>query len=153
MNTLELKVPPLLVVLCLALLMGFTPWLTPPWDTPFGLRAGLALALACAGLGISVAGVLSFRRARTTVNPVQPQAASALVSGGVYRFTRNPMYLGFLLTLLAWAVALSNPLAWLGAPLFVLYMNRFQITPEERVLLSLFGAEYAAYQRSVRRWL
>jgi len=153
MNTLELKIPPLAVALCLAMLMGFTSWLVPPLDLPFGLRVGLALAFACAGLVISFAGVASFRRARTTVNPVKANTASSLVSGGVYRFTRNPMYLGFLLTLLAWAVWMSNPLAVLGAPLFVLYINRFQIVPEERVLLSLFGAEYAAYQSSVRRWL
>ena len=63
------------------------------------------------------------------------------------------MYLGLLLTLLAWTVFLSNPVALLFVPLFVLYMNRYQIGPEERVLSSLFGAEYAAYTKKVRRWI
>jgi protein-S-isoprenylcysteine O-methyltransferase Ste14 len=63
------------------------------------------------------------------------------------------MYLGLLVTLMGWAVFLSNPLAWLAAPLFVLYINRFQINPEERVLSALFGAEYSDYKEKVRRWL
>jgi protein-S-isoprenylcysteine O-methyltransferase Ste14 len=84
---------------------------------------------------------------------MKASAASSLVSNSVYRFTRNPMYLGLLLTLLAWAAFLSNPLAVLWVPVFVLYINRFQITPDERVLSSLFGAEYAAYRNRVRRWL
>ena len=75
------------------------------------------------------------------------------VSAGPYRFTRNPMYLGLLLTLLAWAVFLFNPVVLLFVPIFVLYINRFQIKPEEQVLSSLFGAEYMAYKGQVRRWL
>ncbi|HEV8366930.1 MAG TPA: isoprenylcysteine carboxylmethyltransferase family protein, partial [Pyrinomonadaceae bacterium] len=75
------------------------------------------------------------------------------VSTGVYRFTRNPMYLGLLLTLLGWAAFLSNPASLLFVPIFVLYINRFQIKPEEQVLSSLFGAEYMAYKSRVRRWL
>lgn len=153
MHTLELKVPPPVVALLLALLVWFTSRLVPPFDFPFGTRVGTALALAFVGQSISVAGIVSFRRAKTTVNPTKPGAATSLVSGGVYRFTRNPMYLGLLLTLLAWAVYLSNILALIGMPLFVLYIHRFQITPEERVLLSLFGSEYTAYQNRVRRWL
>jgi protein-S-isoprenylcysteine O-methyltransferase Ste14 len=127
--------------------------LVAPLEMPFGLRVGVALALALVGLGFSVAGVASFRRARTTINPTKPSTASSLVSGGVYRITRNPMYLGLLLVLLGWAVSLSNPLALLLVPVFVLYINRFQINPEERALSSLFGREYAAYKKRVCRWL
>src|SRR5262249_3498807 len=116
-------------------------------------RVGAGLALALIGLGFSVAGVTAFRRVRTTINPHKPTAASSLVSGGAYRITRNPMYLGLLLLLLQGAVFLSNPLAVLLVPVFVLYINRLQIDPEERALSSLFGNEYAAYKRSVRRWL
>jgi protein-S-isoprenylcysteine O-methyltransferase Ste14 len=124
-----------------------------PLEVPFRWRVGAALAPALVGLGFSVAGVAAFRRARTTINPTKPATASALVSGGVYRLTRNPMYLGLLLLLLALAVFLSNPVALLLVPVFVLYINRFQITPEERALASLFGGEYAAYKERVRRWL
>jgi len=72
---------------------------------------------------------------------------------GVYRLTRNPMYLGFLLVLLGWAIFLSNALAFLLLPAFIFYMNRFQIEPEEKALTSLFGQQFVAYTSRVRRWL
>jgi protein-S-isoprenylcysteine O-methyltransferase Ste14 len=153
MSLLELKVPPPIVALLLALLMWLVSSLVAPLEVPFRWRVGAALALALIGLGFSAAGVTAFRRVRTTINPHKPTAASSLVSGGVYRITRNPMYLGLLLLLLAWAVFLSNPLAVLLVPVFVLYITRFQIKPEERALSSLFDGEYAAYRRRVRRWL
>ena len=153
MNALELKVPPPVVALCLAMLMWLVATPALSFTATFGVRVGLAVALAAIGQGISIAGIVAFRRARTTVNPLKPDAASALVSGGVYRATRNPMYLGLLVTLIGWAAWLSNPAALLFLPIFVLYINRFQIVPEERALSKLFGAEYAAYKRSVHKWL
>jgi protein-S-isoprenylcysteine O-methyltransferase Ste14 len=78
---------------------------------------------------------------------------AATVSGDVFRFTRNPMYLSLLLYLLAWATYLSNWLPLLFVPVFVLYINELQIKPEERALSALFGAEYASYTGRVRRWL
>jgi len=104
-------------------------------------------------MAIGSAGMVSFWRAKTTMNPTKADAVSSLVTGGVFRFTRNPMYLSLLLYLLAWAVYLSSWLALLLLPAFVLYINRFQIRPEERALSSLFGSEYAAYKGRVRRWL
>jgi len=133
--------------------MWFSSSLVPSVAVPFGVRVGVALALVIIGQSFSISGMVSFRRAKTTMHPMKPSAASSLVTGGVYRFTRNPMYLGLSITLMGWAVFLSNPLALLAVPLFVLYINRFQINPEERVLSSLFGAEYAAYTEKVRRWL
>jgi protein-S-isoprenylcysteine O-methyltransferase Ste14 len=153
MKSLELKIPPPVVALLFALLMWLTPSLGPPLGMPAAIRIGLAIALAFVGQGISISGMVSFRRAKTTINPVNPSAASSLVSSGVFRLTRNPMYVGLLVTLLGWAVYLSNPLAFAALPLFALYIHRFQIVPEERVLFSLFGAEYAAYMGRVRRWL
>jgi protein-S-isoprenylcysteine O-methyltransferase Ste14 len=97
--------------------------------------------------------VAAFRRARTTVNPLTPDATTALVESGIYRLTRNPMYLGFLLLLLAEIVWLANPVALLAAPAFVLYLNRFQIGPEERALRNRFGAKFQSYSHRVRRWL
>jgi protein-S-isoprenylcysteine O-methyltransferase Ste14 len=153
MKALELKIPPPALALCLALLMWLTSSLGHPLPVPLGVRLGVALALGVVGQGISMGGMIAFRRAKTTINPFRPATASSLVSGGVYRFTRNPMYVGLFLTLLGWAVFLCSPLALLFLPVFVLYINRFQINPEERVLSSLFGAEYAAYKASVRRWV
>jgi protein-S-isoprenylcysteine O-methyltransferase Ste14 len=152
-KSLELKVPPPVLALSLALLMWFASSLVSPVVVPFGVRVGVALALLVIGQSISISGMVCFRRAKTTMNPIKPSAASSLVTGGVYRFTRNPMYLGLSITLMGWAVFLSNPLALLAVPLFVLYVERFQIDPEERVLSSLFGADYATYKEKVRRWL
>lgn len=153
MNALELKIPPPLIALFLAILMWCTPPLAGSVAIPSSLRTGLALALAGLGLGIAVSGVVAFRRARTTLNPIKASSASALVGNGVFRFTRNPMYLGLLLELFAWTVFLSNPMTLLFLLVYVLYINRFQIVPEERALTSLFGTEYLAYTKSVRRWL
>ncbi|MCW5570255.1 MAG: isoprenylcysteine carboxylmethyltransferase family protein [Steroidobacteraceae bacterium] len=152
MNALELKVPPPLVALVTGLLMWWAAKLVPPLALPGVARIAVAVVFAGVGVGLAMSGVLTFRRAKTTVNPTTPAAASALVRTGVFRFTRNPMYLGLLLCLVAWAIFLSSVLALLSAPLFVVYMNRFQIAPEERALAALFGDSFAAYKRDVRRW-
>jgi protein-S-isoprenylcysteine O-methyltransferase Ste14 len=117
------------------------------------VRTVIALATFGLAVGILVTAVVGFRKAKTTVDPMHPEAASTIVTSGIYRFTRNPMYLGFLLALIAWAVFLGNFVAALMPLLFVAYMNRFQISPEERTLLARFGAPYESYLRSVRRWL
>ncbi len=127
--------------------------LAPLLQVPSALRVAAAAAIALVGIGFSAAGVLAFRRARTTVNPTTPDKATSLVSSGVYRITRNPMYVGLSFVLVAWAVFLSSAWALLGPAAFVLYIGRFQIAPEERALAKLFGSEYAAYQARVRRWL
>jgi protein-S-isoprenylcysteine O-methyltransferase Ste14 len=100
-----------------------------------------------------LAGLAAFRRARTTVNPLQPDRASALVSAGIYRYTRNPMYLALAMALLAWGLWLGHAVAPCGVAIFVAWMNRYQIAPEERALAGLFGAEFERYRREVRRWL
>ena len=153
MRALELKVPPPIVALVLALLMRLTPAVAGLVQMPYPARVLCAVVLLCVGQGISIAGMVAFRRAKTTVNPVKASLASSLVIRGVYRYTRNPMYVGLLLTLLAWSVFLANPLAVLWVLVYVLYITRFQIIPEERVLASLFGAEYEAYKGRVRRWV
>jgi protein-S-isoprenylcysteine O-methyltransferase Ste14 len=153
MTALELRVPPVVVTLVFAGLMWTAAAVTP--SLTFDVPAGRAIAgiLAIAGVAVAIAGVVAFRRAATTVNPVRPDAASSLVSSGVYRLTRNPMYLGFLLALIGWAVWLAHPLSFLSVPLFVAYMSRFQIRPEEQALRARFGESFESYSRSTRRWL
>ncbi len=151
-NALELKVPPLALVF----LFGALMWLVSaysmftivlPW------RPAFALVFYTGGSAIVLAGVLTFRRMKTTVNPLTPEATTTMVTSGIYRFTRNPMYLGFLSILAGWAIDLSHLLAFVILPLFVWYMNRFQILPEERALASKFPEAFTTYKRSVRRWL
>jgi len=125
---------------------------TPSLHVDVPWHSALAVALVSAGFITGMTGVVTFRKARTTVNPTKPHASS-LVTSGVYAISRNPMYLGGLTMLLGWAIFLSNPLAFLFLPVYVLYLNRFQIAPEERVLTSLFGQTYVTYQARARRWL
>ena len=117
------------------------------------MRVAAAIAIALVGGAFSIAGALAFRRAKTTVNPLRPERASALVTTGVYRITRNPMYVGLLLGLLAWAAGLSSPVSLAGPVAFIMFINRFQIEPEEKALLVKFGPEYETYKSTVRRWL
>ena len=150
---LELKVPPMAVAVIAAALMWCARSATPDFDFPFHSNLMFPVGLALLGALTCLAGVVAFRRAKTTVNPMKPDTTSSLVVSGIYGYTRNPMYLGFLLLLMAWAGALSNVLALGSLLAFVLYMNRFQILPEERMLASRFSQDYAEYRARVRRWL
>ena len=153
MPSLELKIPPPAV----ALVVGLAMW----WISRYGVlegvpprwRIGAALALAAIGAAFDVAGIIAFGLAKTTVNPMKPEKSVALVCSGVYRITRNPMYVGMVFILLAWAVYLTSPWALFGPLVFAAYITRFQIKPEERVLAARFGVEFASYQARVRRWL
>jgi protein-S-isoprenylcysteine O-methyltransferase Ste14 len=151
MFSLEAKVPPPALVLLVAMSM----WLTSQaallhFDVP--AHNWLAAVLVALGFFTGITGVMTFRKAKTTTDPTKPRASS-MVTWGVYALSRNPMYLGGLIMLLGWALFLSSAPALLFLPVYVLYINRFQIAPEERVLSSLFGQPYAAYQLRVRRWL
>jgi protein-S-isoprenylcysteine O-methyltransferase Ste14 len=141
------------VALVAAVLMWLVSRATPALGFVFPASHLFAIGLAAAGVVTAISGVVTFRRAKTTLNPTKPQSSSSLVNWGIYALTRNPMYLGLLLVLTGAAVFLSNALAFLFLPAFVVYNNRFQIVPEERALTSLFGQEFAAYQSRVRRWL
>jgi protein-S-isoprenylcysteine O-methyltransferase Ste14 len=131
-------------------------WLDRRWPIASADEAGwlrvVAVVLVVAGLALAGEALVRFVRARTTWHPTHPERASALVIGGVYRWTRNPMYLGLLLVLAGWAAWLASlaPLLAIGA--WLLVMTRLQIEPEERALLDRFGGEYAQYRDSVRRW-
>lgn len=94
-----------------------------------------------------------FSRYQTTPDPRHPEKASKLVTSGIYRFTRNPMYLGLFLILVAWAVFLGNLLVMFFPFLFIWVLTELQIKPEEAALQKKFGQEYVYYKQSVRRWL
>lgn len=152
-DALELKIPPLAVAAIIAGAMWGASSLLPALAMSIPAASIIAAVMTGVGACISAAGVVEFRRRRTTVNPTTPHATTTVVTTGVYRLTRNPMYLGFLIALAAWAVYLSNAAAALLLPAYVAYMNRFQIRPEERALVAGFGPGYAEYMARVRRWI
>ena len=152
MRALELKVPPAAAFLVCTAAMWLLARAFP--ESEFALRyAGfLALAIAGSGLAVALAGIAEFRRLSTTVNPLKPGEASSIVTGGIYRYTRNPMYVGLSCCVLAWGLYLRNFAALPWVVIFVAYMAQFQIRPEERALQEKFGDDYTSYESRVRRW-
>lgn len=149
----DTRIPPPVILLCTGAGMW---WLARHWpqftfDLPF--RPWCALTIALAGLVFGLVPALRFSRAGTTTNPLHPQHSTHLVVDGLNARSRNPMYLDMLLLLLAWVVLLANVASALLLPVFVWYITRFQILPEERALAARFGDDYAAYRARVRRWL
>ncbi len=153
MSKLELKIVPPLVVAVFALAMWGIAKITPQFES-LGTYQKLAAAIfASAGVVLMLVSALYFKKAETTINPRRPDKSSALVTSGVYRFSRNPIYIADALILIGWGLFLSNLYSLALVAGFWLYMTRFQIKPEERVLEKLFGEEFLAYKARVRRWL
>jgi protein-S-isoprenylcysteine O-methyltransferase Ste14 len=152
-QSLELKAPPPLVALAVAILMWGLAQITPSFGLPDPWPLITALALVSLGLGAAIAGVFNFHRAKTTIHPLTPERSTSLVETGIYRYSRNPMYLGMAMVLLAWSVWLAAPLTLLGPPAFMAFMQQFQIRPEERALAKQFGPAFSDYCQRVRRWL
>ena len=153
MKVLETRIPPPVVALLFALLIWGAAKYLPGLETRFPLKAILVPLLLAIGIFFDLSGLITFLRARTTVNPVSPHKTSSLVQTGIYKFTRNPMYVGLVFVLSAWCIYLDFPAALVGVAVFIVYVHLFQIMPEERVLLKLFGEEYRDYQSRVRRWI
>jgi len=152
-GTLELKIPPPAVTALVAGMMWGISKVTPPLEVPGLIRVVVTVLFVLTGACISLAGVVAFRREKTTINPMKPETTSVLITSGIYRFSRNPMYVGILFVLVAWTIFLSSAWAVIGAVTFVLYIGRFQIEPEERALTERFGAAYRDYKSAVRRWV
>jgi protein-S-isoprenylcysteine O-methyltransferase Ste14 len=153
MKTLENRIPPPLITLIVAIAMWGATFVTPPLAFGVTFRYSLVAAFFLLGGLFGFPAFIAFGRAKTTTDPVHIDRASAIVTSGVYRFTRNPMYVGLTCLLLSWSAYLSSPWTLLGPLFFVLYITRFQIVPEERSMEARFGAPYLAYKSRVRRWL
>ena len=148
MVNLELRLPPPLVFLLCA---GAMWWLRGEGQP--GVRGMALIAALFVGGAIMGFGALQrFRHHQTTVSPTRPDQTSCLVTRGVYRISRNPMYLGLLCWLAAWACYLGGAWVWAGPIVLVVWLTRFQIMPEERLLRARFGDEYVVYCQRVRRW-
>ncbi len=148
-----IRVPPLALVVILAVLMALAARAWPGLGGAFPLRRMLAAGLAIVGVTACVLGVADFRRQGTTVHPLRPDAAASLVVSGIYAKSRNPMYLGMVMLLAAWAVWLAHPVSAAGPAILAAWLHFVQIPFEERALHARFGASFEKYAREVRRWL
>jgi len=153
LHFLDHKIPPPLVGIIVVAAMWVVSDAGPQFALAPPLKHAAVVLLIAAGAAFDLLGLIAFRKSRTTINPLRPERTSTLVTGGIYRITRNPMYVGMALFLLAWAVHLSAWLPFVGVPVFMWYITQFQIRPEERALEKLFGEEFLNYMGSVRRWL
>jgi protein-S-isoprenylcysteine O-methyltransferase Ste14 len=153
MSRLELKIPPDVVWIAVAALMWLAARVTPAVAIPNRLRVWIAVVLIVAGTVLIVASRMALDSAGTTWHPTEPQRSTRLLTTGVYRFSRNPTYVGMTIVLLSWAVLMASPVAGVLAAVFVVYVDRFQIRPEERILAGLFGQDFSDYALMVRRWV
>lgn len=156
MHWLELKLPPLLWwLICVGLMWCLAQfWPLYHFSPTFSAwRIALAAGFTLLALMIALAAVWRFRQAATTVHPMQLQRSTSLVQDGIFRYSRNPMYLAMLLGLAGVACWLAVLSVWLGLPLFLCLIQQYQIKPEERWMASRFGAEYQQYRQRVRRWI
>ncbi|KRG34734.1 MULTISPECIES: isoprenylcysteine carboxylmethyltransferase family protein [unclassified Psychrobacter] len=153
MNALALKVPPVAQVIVTAAAMYGVSKMVPALTFSLNGSTALAVGLGVMGLSLGIMGVTQFRIAQTTPNPQALEQVSSLVTSGIYQYSRNPMYVGLVLILLGWAFYLSHFLAFVLLPIFILYITRFQIQPEERMMAQKFGKTYQDYLNKVRRWI
>ncbi len=140
--------PPLILLFCI----GMT-WLTSAGSSVGGAVKSWSAAYLILGLGIAGGAILQFARARTTVNPLKPQAASTLVQSGIFAYTRNPMYLGMALVLFSFVLLRGETAGLLWLIFFIAYIQVFQIIPEERAISAKFGKDFEDYRKRVRAWL
>lgn len=148
------KIPPAIVTLLSFFMMwGIASFKVFELDWIKVLIPYLSVILLILSILLLLFASYSFYKSKTSFNPLSPDKASVLVTKGAYKFSRNPMYLGFLLLVLSWWVYLGELISFLGCIFFVFYMTKFQILSEEKALEKLFGEQYKSYKSQVRRWL
>lgn len=153
MKKLELLIPPPVIASIVAVFMWQVAPVVPRLSQLADHHVILSSVVAFAGFMVAIVGVYAVMKNKTTINPHSPQKTSCLVTSGIYRYTRNPMYVGILLVLSAWGLYLSHIVPLLMPALFVLYMNRFQVIPEEKILEDKFGEAYIQYSKQTSRWI
>ena len=150
---LDLKIPPMALMIFAMVIMKLLAEYFPIYHVEYTEHSILAAVILLCGVLVATLGVMAFKKSQTTMNPFLPAKATQLVITGIYNYSRNPMYLGFLLVLMSAIVHLESVSSIIILPLFVAYMNKFQIAPEEKALTRLFGEPYLVYTGKVRRWL
>jgi protein-S-isoprenylcysteine O-methyltransferase Ste14 len=152
MKFLNLKIPPP-IILAIAGVLIYLLRNEATLPIPFEIRVFAGGAFIICGISFDILGLLAFQKQKTTINPMHPENTSAIVQNGIYARTRNPMYLGQVFILIGWSIINKASFGILIVPLFIKYIETFQIKPEEEILGQKFEQEYLDYIRSVRRWI
>ncbi len=139
------------IAMSLTIMSALAYWLLPVMETDLYNNRTLGLITGVAGFLIMMWGWWLFKLNRTAICPIAQ--TTCLVTGGIYRVTRNPMYLGICLMLFGLAIYIGALSFYLSASVFFLIINRFFCPYEENKLSDIFGDQYLNYQRSVRRWI
>ncbi len=149
----KFKIPPVIVFLIAFGFLRLIHYINTDLVVDLPYRAYISSLFVILGALAGLLGILEFRKYKTTVDPTNPNKASAIVTTGIYRLTRNPMYLGMALVLLGIIVRYSNPLTLIAMVFLIWYLTQFQIKPEEEILKQNFGKPYQDYLNKVRRWI
>ena len=147
----ETKIPPPIVTLVFGLSIYFSRELFPAVKTEQSFNLGMCLLLL--GFFVLISAVRLFKQDKTTVNPLSPEQATTLVTEGIFKFSRNPMYLGMAFVLAAMAVFFNVIGGIILIILFCVYITKFQIIPEERAMMNLFAQDFDEYKKATRRWI
>ena len=150
---LELKIIPPVQLFISAILMVSLAAYFPQYQFKLSISLAIIMLLVFVAGIIGILALYDFRKHKTTFHPHTPEKTSTVVNTGVFSYSRNPMYIALVLLLIALGIYLQNYCSFIIIPLFIYYITRFQIIPEERMLDKLFPNEYKAYCQKVRRWL
>ena len=151
MIDIKTKFPPPLVALTFGFLINYTKNIFPKIEIKNEIIFGSFMIIS--GLIIILSAIILFKKYQTTITPLNPSNATKLITDGIYKFSRNPMYLGLLLVLSGISTILNPIGGFFLIPLFILYLNFFQIIPEENAMINLFKDEFLEYKKYVRRWI
>ena len=151
MIDIKTKFPPPIVALTFGFLINYTKNIFPKIEVKNEFIFGSFMIIS--GLIIILSAITLFKKYQTTITPLNPSNATKLITDGIYKFSRNPMYLGLLLVLLGISIILNPTGGFILIPLFILYLNLFQIIPEENAMVDLFKGEFLEYKENVRRWI
>ena len=151
MIDIKTKFPPPLVALTFGFLINYTKNIFPKIEIKNEIIFGSFMIIS--GLIIILSAIILFKKYQTTITPLNPSNATKLITDGIYKFSRNPMYLGLLLVLVGISIILNLTGGFFFILLFILYINLFQILPEENAMLDLFKDEFLEYKKNVRRWI
>ena len=153
LELLKLKVPPLVQMLVVALVMWLAARFLDTGETYSTWQGLLLIIILAAGMAIVAVAVVTLYKMGTTIDPRNPSLASKLVTVGIFNYSRNPIYLGLLVMLIAWNIHLYSLYASVGLPLFIWLITKLQIIPEEQQMSAKFDIDYFHYCEKVRRWV